>query len=190
MRSFTRAWLAGAVALATITAAAAQDERGQEERTPGEVARSEAAKSEAAGVAPALQGACNPNRTRFRTETNVVGTSSVNYVDAPRTFQAITVGGTSPSCVIVTFSVDADNTPVTNSNWMKVRARIDGIGAAGNSEPPEHTVDVRRYDQHSIQFFFPAVPPGAHTVRIQFASFNPGNVVRLYNRSLSVQFRR
>ena len=190
MRSLKGALLIGAVALATMTAAAAQDERGQEERTPGEAARSEAGKSEAAGVAPAVQGVCNPNRTRFRTETNVVRTSSLDYVDAPRTFQAITVGGASPSCVIVTFSVDADNTPVTASNWMKVRARIDGIGTAGNSEPPEHTADVRRYDQHSIQFFFPNVPPGAHTVRIQFASFNPGNVVRLYNRSLSVQFRQ
>jgi hypothetical protein len=183
MRPLTLALSAGVIALATATAAMAQERTPSEGRTPGE-------KASSAGVAPAVQGTCNPNRIRFRTETSVVQTSSLAYVDAPQTFQAITVGGVAPSCVMVTFSFDADNAPANASNWMAVRARIEGIGAAGDSQPPEHIVDIRRYDQHSVQFFFPDVPPGAHTVRIQFASFNPGNTVRMYNRSLAIQFRQ
>jgi hypothetical protein len=137
-------------------------------------------------VTPVAAGTCNPNRVAFKTSANQNSTYSLDFVNIPQSGVNITVGGTNPSCVIVTFSASAR---VYNS-IMFVRARIAQLNAIAHPESAwftGHSGNV--FHAHAMQFVFPNIPPGQYTVWIQFRSSN-GNLAVVAQRMLKVEFRQ
>jgi hypothetical protein len=149
---------------------------------PNEIARTLAGKR---AVTLAATGTCNPNRVTFRIATSQEGTTAIDFVNVPGGYVNINVGGTSPSCVIATFSASAR----ANNSIMFVRARIQQLGAI--AEPASAFFAEPSgvfFKAHSMQFVFPNIPPGQYTVRAQFRSQN-GQLVVVGSRTLTVEYR-
>ena len=141
-----------------------------------------------ASIAEAAVGGCAPNRVKFRTETSLLSTQVTSFVRVSDT--KITIGGTTPSCVIAVFSAVATG----EGTSMEVRAQIllPETSAVITGQPPVVVFIGPSSDLgqvHSMQFVFPTVPPGTQRVRIQFRSRDEGNTVRLLGRTLTIHYK-
>jgi hypothetical protein len=136
-------------------------------------------------TAAAVQGECTVNRATFRSEANSQTTNSQSFVNISQAELDITVGGSDPTCVIVVFS--AQTQTASNEN-MGVRARIPGIG---NGEPAEISFGpgTGAVEARTAQFVFEEVPPGNHTVRMQFRSSINGTSVTISRPTVVVHHR-
>lgn len=109
-------------------------------------------------------------------------TISTSYVDMPGMSAAISVGGTAPTCVVVHFAAFAF-APGTALEF--VRAVLDNV-AGSPSEYQFAGADGTWAVSHAVEFVFPSVSPGAHTVKIQWKSFD-GASVFVHRRMMDVQ---
>jgi hypothetical protein len=137
----------------------------------------------------AVSGACAPTKKKFKVSFETESTSSQTYVNVDETNISFTQGGSSPSCVIVFFSAEAN---ISGSDTtMVVRAEVDGesfscepTGAfflrSGATSEPVHA--------NAMNFVCPDVDPGAHVVRIQFRRDGTGSVT-LGFRTTIVNFK-
>jgi hypothetical protein len=133
-------------------------------------------------VAPAIAGDCVTNRTRFRTETNFVNTTTTFFVKMPNTHLPVTTSG---GCLIVDF---AGEVFISDSdNGLKIQAYISGIGEAQPSSV-FLGLPAGKWDTRSMRFVFPNVPAGQHIVRIEYRRDN-GGTVSTKVRTLTVQYR-
>jgi hypothetical protein len=103
-----------------------------------------------------------------------VGTSSETFVDVPNMSVSFKIGGTVPSCVIVSFSAYSFARLVDDVNQLlMVQATLDGTalppGEVQLSGDDDEDNDGEFARQHSMQWAGP-VNPGPHTVTIQFRS--------------------
>jgi hypothetical protein len=123
----------------------------------------------------------------FRAATSRESTSSTAFSNIPDAGVNFTVGGDDPTCVVVVFSAEAQTGLDRN---MAVRARL--LSGIGVGEPPQvffgRHADVGLHTR-SMQFVFPEVPPGNQSLRIQFRSTGPGDVVRIGARTTVVHHR-
>jgi hypothetical protein len=114
--------------------------------------------------------------------TTSQSTSSSTYVDVIDTRIRFTQGGSSKSCVIVSFSAQAD----TPGAVMQVRAVLDG-----NIEclPTDNsfvggTGALGTFTSRAMNYVCENVAPGVHAVKMQFRSFGEG---ALWKRTMIVQ---
>jgi hypothetical protein len=137
-----------------------------------------------AGVAPAAAGACSPTKIAYKTSNVSVNMSSNVFAVVPQTPVAFTQGGVNPSCVIVRYSAMA---AASSPKWIPLRVVLDGSVVA---QPGE--VQYEGYTEislaRSFDFIFPSVAPGAHTVRVEWRSFNTG-IIFMHDRTTIVQHR-
>jgi hypothetical protein len=163
----------GVVALSTATAAAQVGSDGlvHGARTKG-------------AVAPAAAGACNPTKIAYKTSNVSANMTSNVFAVVPQTPVAFTQGGVNPSCVIVRYSAMA---AASYPKWIPLRVLLDGSVVA---EPGE--IQYEGYTEislaRSFDFIFPSVAPGAHTVRVEWRSFN-GGIIFMHDRTIIVQHR-
>jgi hypothetical protein len=111
-------------------------------------------------------------------------TSSTTFVNV---FQAKIVfpqGGAGASCVIVHFSARAF---AFGTRTMNVRAVLDGSTIALPGEMAFATNDGANGFSRAVQFIFPSVAPGSHSVQIQFRSLS-GESVAMGRHSTIVQY--
>jgi hypothetical protein len=105
------------------------------------------------------------------------GTTSTTFVNIPGArvpFTVSTRGGA--KCVSVLFTSMAFVAP-GSSELLGVRALLDGAVAGNPSETQFEAASPSGYAvSHAMNFTFSAVAPGAHTIRMQFRSFNGGPV--------------
>jgi hypothetical protein len=135
--------------------------------------------------AQAIQGSCTINQATFRAETIGGGsTSSMTFVNIPDTTLDFTVGGANPTCVIVVFTAQTQNTADEN---MLVRARIPGLG---NGVPADFSTGPGTgvTEGRPAQFVFGNVPPGDYTLRMQFRSVS-GTTVTLTRPTVVIHHR-
>jgi hypothetical protein len=104
-------------------------------------------------------------------------TTSTTFVNIPGArvpFTVSTRGGA--KCVSVLFTSMAFVAP-GSSELLGVRALLDGAVAGNPSETQFEAASPSGYAvSHAMNFTFSAVAPGAHTIRMQFRSFNGGPV--------------
>jgi hypothetical protein len=141
------------------------------------------------GAAVPIKGTCKVTKISFATAESAESTASPSFVDLPGTAVTFRIGGTRPACLEVELSAEAF---APNDAAMTVRALLDGnligsplvaIFAADDNDGG----DVGNFAAHAMSFGFVDVPPGVHTVNIQWRSF--GGEVQMFVRSLFVHHR-
>lgn len=131
-------------------------------------------------------GTCAPTETKFINDPDIRPTTSTSFVGLPGAVINFTQGGTSASCVIVQFSAAV----ITSTNaQLSIRATIDGVASSLPDSTPL-TIDSANFETRSAIFIFPSVAPGAHIVRIQFATsvVQGGSAVEISRSNLIVQY--
>lgn len=118
---------------------------------------------------PVAAGGCSPNALKYKASIASVNTLSATFVNVSETNQGFIQGGTSPSCVIVTFSALSQAFP--SGSTMVVEAHLDGApchprGAFLTSNPNPTT--------NTMTYVCPSVAPGAHVVQMKYRTFGSG----------------
>lgn len=143
------------------------------------------------GLAALLaRGSCSPDTTKYIVSDLQTTTDSQSYIAVPETFISFTQGGTTASCVIVSFSGMAIT--FNAGNVMRVQPLLD---AATPCQPQESIFDVGvgagNVADRAMNFVCHNVSPGAHTIRMQFRSNSgTGNSVSLWNRTTIIQHKK
>jgi hypothetical protein len=118
-------------------------------------------------------------------------TTSSSYVNVPNTSISFLQGGSGNGCVIVTFSAESW---AEYGRLIFVRARLDDAitaapGAVQFSGDDDEDGDGRWARSRAFTFVFPAVPPGAHFVRMEYRSVTAGRRVYIGKHNTVVQHR-
>ena len=135
--------------------------------------------------ADTTKASCQPSAMEVLHISDSLNTGKITFVNMPGMTLAFKQGGTDPSCVLVTFSTTA----ITSTNSIAyVQPLLDG-NATGLPVSVPLIVDAANYEVRTATFLFTDVPPGKHTVKMQFeASFVGGTqVISLTNNNLIVQ---
>ena len=138
-----------------------------------------ASKSQASNAkkAPRIAAGCgNLNQTE-------VAINSVSQTDSTGTFTDVNgstinfrIGGTTPSCVLVSFSaVVQTQTEARADAFMLVRAVLDNTDVSIDNDivfanSAVLAPNINQVDAHAYNFTFFDVPPGQHIVKMQFRS--------------------
>lgn len=131
------------------------------------------------------QSSCVVNRATFGAFLDCAATDSTTFINIPHAALDITVGGSTPTCVIVSFSAQTKTASKENLN---VRAKIQGVGI-GEPEDVTFGSGTGELEARATQFVFANVPPGDHTVHLQYRSDKTGNVVKLCEPTVVVYHR-
>jgi hypothetical protein len=106
------------------------------------------------------------------------GTTSGAFVNVPNSNITFKIGGLNASCAVVTFQ--AFTFAAGAAELMYVRALLDGAvmqpGEVQFSGDDSEDGDGAWARTHSATWIAPGVPPGVHTVQIQFRSGLGGSV--------------
>ena len=138
--------------------------------------------------ATVVSGSCPTPGTHFVAADNTgVSTTSTTMVDVPDMSVSFTATGTRAWCAVATFSAFAF---ASGDALLYVQAVLDGavIGAPGEQQfdgDSDEDADSKWAAAHAYTFVFPSVSVGAHTIKIQFRSYD-GKTVYLHRRSLTV----
>lgn len=141
-----------------------------------------------AAAAPLASGACEPTKKKFKVSGADQSTTSPSYVNVSETGISFNQGGSSPSCVIVSFSAEAS---AAANTVMTLRAVIDGV--AGSCTPTDTFfvfagTTAEGLAAHAMNFICPNVSPGGHVASIQFHR-SGGTSVRLLLRTTIVNYQ-
>jgi hypothetical protein len=131
------------------------------------------------------QSSCVVNRATFGAFADCAQTDSTDFINIPHAALDVTVGGSAPTCVIVSFSAQ---TKTASKENMDVRAKITGVGI-GEPEDVTFGSGTGELEARATQFVFANVPPGDHTVHIQYRSAKAGTVVKLCEPTVVVHHR-
>jgi hypothetical protein len=140
-------------------------------------------------VQPAVTGDnCKLARTDFTTAHLSTTTASTAFVDMAEMQDTFSQGGRAASCVVVNFTAQVF-APV---DALFIRAVLDGavVGSPLSvrfSGDDDEDGDNRNARSHAMNFVFPGVAPGTHTVSIQWAAAS--GTVQAVNRTLLVHHR-
>jgi hypothetical protein len=135
-------------------------------------------------AAPIAAGSCVATAMKYKVSTTSQSTGSTtkDYVDVIDTRIDFTQGGNSNSCVIVSFSAQAD----TGGAVMQVRALLDGSECL----PTDNnfvggTGAFGTFPSHAMNYVCENVAPGNHRVKMQFRTQGE---VALWKRTIIVHF--
>jgi hypothetical protein len=177
--------LGAAVALAflglTSLSASAQNAEGL--KLPADRSAEPAASSRAP-----VSGTCTTARARFKTDTNLVATSSTGESLVPGASLTFTKSS-GAGCVIVRFSAESF---APRNTTIRIRPLIDGTASAQPGPQPviwnaDHDEDNNGNGLrvHSFEWVFPSVAVGSHTVTLRWSS-NNGATVNFFFRTLTI----
>jgi hypothetical protein len=110
-----------------------------------------------------------------------VSTSSTTFVDVAGSQVSFNIGGTGNTSVIFYFSgqVFAPSS-AAGTGLMFVQAVRDTSIVSVDGPVQFQSESGTFSNAHAYNFLFTNVPPGAHTVKMQFRSNNSGNTVFIY----------
>jgi len=130
-----------------------------------------------------VAGSCPTPGTHFvAADDTGNSTISTTYVDVPNMTVTFTAGGTRSFCATATFSAF---TFAPGGALLDVQALMDGTVVGAPGEQQFSGDDGVWAVSHAFTFVFPSVAPGAHTIKIQYRSFD-GQTVFMHRRSLVV----
>jgi hypothetical protein len=137
-----------------------------------------------ASPAAPVTGSCKPIQVKFNASSLADSTTTSSaFVNLPEGQVAFTQG--SAGCVLVRFS--ASTFGANGIDVVVIRAVLDNATAAlPASIKVRGENDVTGYPR-TFEFIFPSVAPGAHILRMQFAS-EKGNVIHVKAHNTVVQY--
>jgi hypothetical protein len=133
--------------------------------------------------AATVGGNCVTTATKFRTSNANAGTTSTAFSTIPQSGVNFAQGGAGAGCIIVTFT----SIITTASTWMYVKPTLDGNDPV---DPGSGVWRVTSQESRTAVFVFTNVTPGAHTIVMKFRSNNGGSNVTVYNRIVTVTYRK
>jgi hypothetical protein len=117
-------------------------------------------------------GDCKVKKVAFVTDdTTGATTNSTSYVNVPNAAVAFSQGGNTTQCIVVNFSAWA----FAPNALLDVRAQLDGVDMAPGGDQQFAAKDDTFAFSHAFSWAANATP-GAHTVQIQFKSFDGAGV--------------
>lgn len=127
----------------------------------------------------------------LRSRGDEIFTMSTTYANVPGMTASIEVGGTGPSCVVVTLSTQAAAVP---NDAVVIRVVLDGVPMLGHEADADIGLGI--HSAGSIDTKIPAahtfwrcdVTPGTHAIAVRWKSDNGGQV-SLHARTLVIQGR-
>jgi hypothetical protein len=130
-------------------------------------------RSSAAGTNTVFTGSCKAPKVSFATNDAGSSTTSSAFATIPGMSVTFSIPGTASSCMIIEYSGQAF---APAGALINIRAVLDGVTVAGPGEvqlagDTDENNDGKWSRSYAMQFAFPAVSPGAHTVTIQWRSF-------------------
>ncbi len=129
---------------------------------------------QSAGPATVIVGGCKAAKVDFAANDVGTSTTSTSFVDLPGASVTFSIGGAATSCVVADYSGQAF---APSPRLLFIQALLDGasLGAPSPVQLVGGSADTFS-DSYSMQFVWPSVAPGVHTVKIQFRSFEGGSV--------------
>jgi hypothetical protein len=131
----------------------------------------------------AAKGKCSTPKTAYRTETDVVATTSTSFVPVPKTGVSFKQGGNKASCVVVRFSVLPDADYI-----VYIRPVIDSTILATPTNVQLEYNSPSYLSTRSFEFVFPEIEPGKHVLRMEWVTYG-GQQVQFFRRTVTVQHR-
>jgi len=127
-------------------------------------------------VAP-VQTSCGKDAKQVDIAQNSTGqnTTSSTFVDVTGSEVSFNIGGNNNTCVLVDFSGQVF-APGTTNNLMFVKAVLDNSITSVDGQIQLVAESNTRSDAHAYNFLFTEVPPGAHTVKMQYEASGGGQV--------------
>jgi hypothetical protein len=141
--------------------------------------------------APVITGTVRVRKLRFVViDQDEYLTTSMDFVPLPSVVVDFKLGGRKPSNVVATFSAMSF---AAGLDAVVVRVRLDDGTVAVPAEAQfsgavDPSVKDFGAESHAYQFVFPQVPPGSHTVAVDFRSVQ-GLMVFIHRPSLVVAYR-
>src|SRR5437667_459835 len=132
-----------------------------------------------------VSGHCKVSKMAFVSHGAGNSTTSTSFVDLPGAVVTFSVGGTTPTCLMVSFTSVCF--AGQSGQQLKVRALLDNSVV---SEPPEVEFVgpgiAAGAESNAMNFLWTNVAPGNHTVKIQFVV---GGTVFLHEGTTVVFYR-
>jgi len=129
--------------------------------------------------------ACIASGVKATSDDTDRNTMEATFVNMPGATMGFTVGGASPSCVIVLFSAEV----ATDTTTMRIRATLDG-NRVGLPDGIVFAENSSNFLPATTTFFFSNVAVGTHRLNIQYVSAIPGQAVYVRNTNLIVHYAR
>jgi hypothetical protein len=120
-----------------------------------------------------IVGSCKAPKIDFATNDSTNNTSSSVFATIPGMSVTFKIAGTKPTCVMAEYSGQAF---APNGALLDIEAVLDGATVAAPGEvqltgDSDENANGEWSRSHAMQFAWPSVPPGAHTVTIAWRSF-------------------
>lgn len=136
-----------------------------------------------------VQTSCGKDAKKLEVAQSSVGqsTTSTAFADVDGSTVSFNIGGNGNTCLLVDFSAQVfapgaghlmNVHAIRDDNIQSVDGRIQLVAESGAFS-----------DAHAYNFLFTDVPPGAHTVKMQFASGTNGNEVFVNDFDMAVHHK-
>jgi hypothetical protein len=135
-----------------------------------------------AAEAPVVQAVCTTTVSKAKVSKTARVTTGTTFVDVIDTQIGFIQGGSSPSCVIVSFSAEAS---AAANTAMVVEALLDGVVCQpdGNFFVASTAAVVGIADR-AMNYVCPDVAPGNHLAKIHFRSSSGGAVTLAFRTTI------
>jgi hypothetical protein len=155
--------------------------------TTSAAAQSHDQRSASTALAPAVNALCITTATRTKVSRTSQSTNLTTYVDVIDTQIGFHQGGTSASCVVVSFSAEAT---ATTNQLMIVDPLLDSTPCQpGDTQFANSITSPDGLAARAMNYVCPNVAPGNHTVKVRFKS-SGGGPVSLNYRTTIVQYAK
>lgn len=135
----------------------------------------------------AKTGSCSPTTSKYIVSPgNVASHTGTIFATLPQASVSFKQGGTSASCVKVSFVAMTDNTADPNSQ-IQIRAVLDGGTLAAS---PIGYFDNTVGGAQSYVFIFPDVAPGPHNLKIEYATNNVAYTATIFDHTTIVEYTK
>lgn len=139
-----------------------------------------------AGPATIITGSCKAPKVNFASNDVGVSTTSMVFANLPGAAVGFSIPGTARSCIVAEYSGQAF---APDASLIQIQVLLDGATAGAPGIVQLVGNDTGTFsDSYAMQFVWTNVAPGAHSVTVQWRSFN-GASVSINKGTLVVQHK-
>jgi hypothetical protein len=139
-----------------------------------------------AGPATIITGSCKAPKVNFASNDANTSTTSTVFANLPGASVGFTIPGAATSCIVAEYSGQAF---APDTSLIQIQVLLDGATAGAPGVVQLVGDDEGSFsDSYAMQFVWANVAPGAHSVTVQWRSFN-GVSVAINKGTLVVQHK-
>jgi uncharacterized phage protein gp47/JayE len=170
--SRTRKFLLSAIVIASVLAMTSVAIASRGHANDGSAMRS------AASTNTVITGTCKAPKVNFATNDAGSSTTSSAFATIPGMSVTFTIPGSATSCIVAEYSGQAF---APSGALINIQAVLDGASVAAPGEvqlagDTDENANSEWSRSYAMQFAWPSVAPGTHTVTIQWRSFFSSSV--------------